>query len=587
MAAQEPALLMKHNWKFHCLLGLVFGFLGLFLVYPIVCVLQGSFMVEMEGRNRFTLVFFKLFAESPLMWRCLANSLGLAALTTFACLLVATPLAQIFVHYRFGGKTWWQTLMMSSLILPPFVGAIGMQQVFARFGTLNHWLGLVGPNVSNPHPIDWLGAGGFWGVVIMQTLHLFPILFLYAHASLAGIDPAVREAARSLGASPARVWRTVTLPLLMPGLFAGSALVFVWAFTDLGTPLVFGLNQVVAVQIFDKVNETGFNPFGYTLVIVVLAITVGLFAFSRRLLVRGEFVTEKRSTIQEDCEPLRGLKGALILGGMGLLVLVSLLPHASVVAQSLSDHWFMSALPQKWTTSHYVEIFTLPLTFTALKNSLLFAAASALLDMVLGVLIAFWLVRREFAGKTLLDMLTVLPLALPGLVLAFGYVVGFNVPVKWHGLDLSWLRSVLNPRENPIILLIVSYSIRRLPYLVRAAHAGFQQLHVSLEDASRNLGAGRWTTIRRVVLPLLRGHLVAGGVLTFAFAFLEVSDSLILAMQERYFPVTKAIWSLLGRIEPGAASVACALGVLGMAVLFAAFYTANRILGKKMGNLFG
>ena len=138
-----------------------------------------------------------------------------------------------------------------------------------------------------------------------------------------------------------------------------------------------------------------------------------------------------------------------------------------------------------------------------------------------------------------------------------------------------------------MLLLVISYSVRRLPYLVRAAHAGFQQLHVSLEEASYNLGATRWMTLRRVVFPLLKGHLVAGAVLTFAFAFLEVSDSLILAMRERFYPVTKTIWALMGRIEPGAASVACALGALGMLILFAAFYTANRLLGKRMGNLFG
>jgi len=172
-------------------------------------------------------------------------------------------------------------------------------------------------------------------------------------------------------------------------------------------------------------------------------------------------------------------------------------------------------------------------------------------------------------------------------VLAFGYVAGFNLPGQWRSMDLTWLRNLINPRENPMFLLVVSYSVRRLPYIVRVAYAGLQQMSVLLEEASRNLGAGHWTTLRRIVLPLLKGNLIAGGVLTFAFAFLEVSDSLILAMKEHFYPVTKTIWALMGRIEPGAAGVASALGVLGMLLLFAAFYTANRLLGKKMGSLFG
>jgi iron(III) transport system permease protein len=578
---------MKTEWKFRTALTLVFLFLALFLVYPVLYILQGSVLVEMGDRTRFTLIFFKLFAKSPLMWRCLGNSLLIAALTTAFSAAIAIPLAHLFVHYRFRGKTLWQTFLMSSLILPPFVGAIGIQQFFARFGTLNHWLGLVGPHVASPHPVDWLIAGGFTGVVAMQTLHLFPILFLYASASLAGVDPSAREAARGLGASNSHIWWTITLPLMMPGLFAGAVLVFVWAFTDLGTPLVFGLNQVVAVQIFDKVTETGFNPFGYTLVIVVLLVTVALFVFSRWVLMRGEFVTERQRGPAEEESPLAGWRFFPVMVALTLLTLACLMPHASILVQSVSGQWFMSAMPQEWTLGHYGEVITLEQSIVGIRNSALYATGSALLDVILGIAIAYWLSRKEFRGKALLDILTVLPLALPGLVLAFGYVTGFNVPSRWHGHDLSWLRSWVNPRDNPVLLLIIAYSIRRLPYLVRAAHAGFQQLHVSLEDASRNLGAGRFTTLRRITLPLLKGHLIAGAILTFAFAFLEVSDSLILAMQERFYPVAKAIWALLGRVEPGAVSVACALGVVGMAILFVAFLVSNRLLGKKMGNLFG
>jgi iron(III) transport system permease protein len=173
-----------------------------------------------------------------------------------------------------------------------------------------------------------------------------------------------------------------------------------------------------------------------------------------------------------------------------------------------------------------------------------------------------------------------LPLALPGLVLAFGYVAGFD------GFKSQWLNDYFNPRNNPTLLLIVSYSVRRLPYIVRSAYAGFQQTSVTLEEASANLGASPWRTVRRITLPLIMANLIAGTILTFSFAMLEVSDSLILAMREQFFPITKMIYQLMGRIDPNAPSVACALGVVGMAILTLSLGIAGKILGKKMGQLF-
>ncbi len=578
---------MRFSWPSRLLCAGVFGFLALFLIYPVAYILQGSLWVNEGGERKFTLLFYQFFLQSPVMWRCVGHSLMLAGMTTLGCILVALPLAHLFVRYEFRFKSLGHSLLMAPLILPPFVGAIGIQQFFARFGPLNHFLGWVGEGMVNPTPFDWMGRGGFFGVWLLQVLHLFPILFLNISSALANIPPSMADTARSLGARPARIFWTVILPLLAPGIFAGSVVVFVWAFTDLGTPLVCGLYQVVAVQIFDKVMESGFNPFGYVLVVVVLGITLGGFWISRRLLAGREYVTPSRAEAGPVVSALCGWRLAGVWMILGALISCVVIPHVSMVLQSVSGKWFMTALPQEWTGRHYAELFLMPQIATSLRNSLVYATLSSLLDIGLGILIGYWMARKEFFGKTALDMLTVLPLALPGVVLAFGYVVAFNVPATWRGLELGWLKSLVNPRDNPMFLIIVSYSVRRLPYMVRAVHAGYQQVSVSLEEASQNLGASAATTFRRIVMPLLRSHLVAGGVLTFAFAFLEVSDSLILAMREPHYPVTKMIWALLGRIEPGSAGLACALGVLGMGLLWGSFHIAQRVLGKKMGGLFG
>jgi len=537
-------------------------FFSLFLVYPVAWMLRGAFVVD----GKFTLEFFAMAFRSPLVIGSLRNSFLIGALVTAFTTLLALPLAHLFTRYEFRGKMLLSALLLAPLILPPFVGAIGMRQFFGRYGSVNLLLGT---------DVDWLGGGGFWGVVILLTLNLYPIMYLNVSAAMANVDPTLREAAENMGASPWRVFRTVTLPLIVPGCFAGGILVFIWAFTDLGTPLIFGLTRVVSVQIFDRVTDVGTNPMGYVLVCIVLLLTVLLFAISKRLVGTQRYEMLARGHTAGGERRLVGWRAVAAFAGVGAVVAMALVPHASVVLQSLADRWFFTVLPSEMSFSHYGEIFAYPLTVSSVRNSLFYSSLSAGVDLVLGVMIAYLLTRRKIPGGAILDAVAMLPLALPGLVLAFGYVGGFN----W---DIAWL----NPRDNPTVLLVVAYSVRRLPYIVRSAYAGFQQTSVTLEEASLNLGASSWRTLRRITIPLVMANLVAGTVLTFSYAMLEVSDSLILAMREKFFPITKAIYSLVGRIEPNAPAVASALGVLGMLLLAASLFAASKVLGKKMGQLF-
>jgi iron(III) transport system permease protein len=172
-----------------------------------------------------------------------------------------------------------------------------------------------------------------------------------------------------------------------------------------------------------------------------------------------------------------------------------------------------------------------------------------------------------------------LPLVLPGLVLAFGYLTCY---VR---LPLGPLRSWFDPGQNPALLLMIGYAVRRLPYVVRSAMAGLQQVPVVLEEAAASLGASRWRIWRTVTLPIIRPHLLAGGMLAFAFAMLEVSDSLMLAQQEKFYPITRAIYALSLRPDDGP-QLASAMGVLGMGLLFAALFVASYALGRSLAQLF-
>lgn len=573
-------------------------FFALFLVYPLITLLGGAFMVEkvVDGHavTAFSLDYFRLIFENAFYRECFTNSFIIAVITTTLTIALSLPLAILFLRYEFPAKKLLNVLLLTILVLPPFVGAIGLKQFLSRFGSLNLLLSNIGL-VDMSHPIDWLGAGGFVGIIILQVLHLYPIMMLSTQAALANIDPSLRDAARNLGAGSFHTFRTITLPLAMPGIFAGSSLVFVAAFTDLGVPLMFDFQATVPTQIFNLVTQID-NPVGYALVVLTLVVVSLLFVLGKKL-GEGDFAMMGRSSAQLEITTLRGTKGLLAMGAVGLLIFISLLPHIGVVIQSFAARWFMTILPTEWSPEYYGEIFALKDTATSIRNSLVYATSSAVVDIFLGMVIAWLLVREKFVGRTLLDVLAMLPLALPGLVLAFAYFVTFSkAPLgpgwsEWLGagatkwFNQAWL-DAFDPRTNPTLVLIIAYAVHRIPFMVRAGYAGLQQTSVTLEEASANLGAGPLRTMWGITRPLIGANLIAGALLTFIFAMLDVSNGMILTLEKQYYPLTKAIYALMGRVTPTAPSVACALGVLAMAVLAAGLLFASKLLGQKMGRLF-
>ena len=539
-------------------------FFIVFMLYPLGYVFSGAFFTD-EG---FSLVFFGLMLSSPNYTVILANSINLGLAVTLFTTLLSLPLAFLLVRYDFPGKGLLNGLILIPLVLPPFVGAIGMRQLLARFGSINLLLLQMG---VIDQPIDWLG-GGFWGVVLLEVLHLYPIMYLNLAAALANVDPTLEEAAKNMGASGFKLFRTVTFPLMLPGYFAGAIIVFIWAFTDLGTPLVFEYRELISVQIFNMVTDLHQNPMGYAFVVAVIVLTLFFFYLSKRLLGGKSYEMMGRGHVASAVRPASVSLTVLIYTVVLSISALALIPHLGVVLTSVAGRWFLSVLPSEFTIRFYREVFSHDLTLLSIKNSLLLSSLSTIIDIVLGVTIAYLLARKRVPGRDVLDALAMLPLALPGLVVAFGYVAAFSA-------------TPLDPRINPVPLLVIAYAVRRLPYMVRAAYAGFQQSSVVLEEAAMNLGASPLKTLYQITFPLVFANLVAGAVLAFSFAMLEVSDSLILALKEPYYPITKAIYALLGRIADGP-YIASAMGVLGMLLLAASLFIAGRFFGRRMGELF-
>ncbi len=543
---------------------LIWGFFAAFIVYPLVIVFSNAFFT----RSGFSLTFFALILTNPSYTTILANSINLALAVTFFTTLVSLPLAFLLVRYDFRAKSVLNGLLLIPLVLPPFVGAIGMRQLLARFGSIN--LILLESGFIH-HPIDWLGSG-LGGVILLEVLHLYPIMYLNLAAAMANVDPSVEEAARNMGASGFKLFRTVTFPLMLPGYFAGAIIVFIWAFTDLGTPLVFEYRDLISVQIFNMVTDLHQNPMGYAFVVSVIVITLLFFYVSKRLIGGTGHAMMGRghvaSALRPASRPVAALIYAMVLG----LSAIALIPHFGVVLTSISQRWFLTILPSEYTYKFYQEIFTQDLTLLSIKNSLFLSALSTIVDIVLGITIAYLLARKKIPARNALDAMAMLPLALPGLVMAFGYVAAFSA-------------TALDARINPVPLLVIAYAVRRLPYMMRAAYAGFQQTSIALEEAAMNLGATPIKTIWQITFPLVLANLVAGAVLCFSFAMLEVSDSLILALKEQNYPITKAIYAMLKRIADGP-YIASAMGVLGLVLLSGSLFLASRFFGRRMGELF-
>jgi iron(III) transport system permease protein len=548
------------------------AFFACFFAYPIWATLESAFR---GPDNQFTLDYVSEVFLNELYREGLWNSFIIAVWTTLGALCLALPLAVCYVRFAFPGRALLNSLVLVPMILPPFVGAIGIKAMLGQAGALNSLLINLGL-MDALHPTDWLGQHRMLGIIIMEVLHLYPIIYLNAAAALSNLDPALEEAAANMGCNAwSRFWR-VTLPLIMPGVFAGGTIVFVWSFTEMGVPLLFDYDRVTAVQVFRSINDLSGNPFPYALVAVMLAFSTLFYLTSKLLFGSSNSGGGGRATTGRETISLPagfGWACTLLFAGVTFL---AVLPHLGVVLLSFSKDWYGTVVPHSLTLQHYRDALGHELTLSSIANSLKYSALAMVVALVLGIGVAYVSVRTRIWGRQILDAMAMLPLAVPGIVMAFGYLAMTREGQPFHWLMLG---------EDPLLLLVIAYAVRRLPYVVRSAAAGFQQVSTTLEEAAQNLGASPEKALWRITLPLIAPNLVAGALLAFSFSMLEVSDSMILAQQATYFPITKAIYSLVLALGSGP-NLASALGVWAMLFLAVTILGAGVILGKKLGALF-
>ena len=539
------------------LAALIVAFLAAFLIVPVSRVMVAAF----EGPGGFTLVHFGDFFRTSLFLESFFNSLYVAVGAVVLASLLAVPCAYFLARFDFRGAGLIQALGVVPLVMPPFVGAVAMQLIFGRNGTLNLLLN------------DWFGfripfMEGLNGVIFVEALHYFPFILLNLSASLANIDSSMEESAQNLGARGWTLFRRIVFPLAMPGYVAGAALVFVKVFDDLGTPLLLSQTNLLAPQAYLRITSVGLNdPMGYVISAILVVFSLMAMAASG-LITRGrDYATQQRGGGGLARRPLVGWRKMAAWSFIILVVVLSLSPHLGILLLSFATVWSFSPLPDAFTLKHYTTVFAD--SAHMMSNTLLYCGLAAAIDVVLGVSIAYLVARTRLPGRRLLDGLVMASLAVPGLVL------GIGILRTYYGVEL--------PGGVPLAtfwgMLVIGYAIRRLPYALRACDAALKQVHESLEEAAENLGAGKLTALRRIVVPLITGGVLAGFVTSFATAAVELSETLLLVTRDVDAPISYGIYVYMQ--SPAGRGPGAALGVIAVVVVALGAWASHRIAERE------
>ena len=542
---------------------LVLGFLMLFLVLPIGQVFYTAF-VDADGG--WTAGHFSAFFGQGLMRESFYNSLYVAVVSTVFASLIAVPLAYFTVRFQFRGALLIQTLGILPLIMPPFVGAAAMQLIFGRSGSVNL---LLDQHFGITLPI----MEGLNGVIFVESIHYFPFILMNLTVALRNIDGAMEEAALNLGCTGWRLFWRVIFPLSMPGFIAGASLVFVKVFDDLGTPLVLGQTNMLAPQAYLRITQVGLeDPMGYVIAVIMIAFSIGAMVLSARVLVGKDYSTIQKGGASIARRELTPWGSVMAYGWIFVVLLVVLSPHIGVLLLSFAEVWSFAPLPDGYTLAHYETVFQD--ASGMMKNTLLYCGLAAGLDVILGVTIAYLVLRTKLPARKWLDWAATASLAVPGIVLAIGYLrlfKGATVPGTDTLFTSTW------------IVIMLAYAVRRLPYALRSCMAALQQVHESLEEAAESLGATKLRTIQRVVVPLMAGGILAGFVTSFITAAVELSATILLTSSESQAPMSYGIYLYMQSISgrgPGAA-----LGVLAIVLVALGTYVSHLVVertGKRL-----
>ncbi|OGP56636.1 MAG: hypothetical protein A2162_10645 [Deltaproteobacteria bacterium RBG_13_52_11b] len=544
--------------------GLIWAFFGVFLIYPLIRLFYDTFTTD---QGTFTLMNFYGFFSDSYYLKCLVNSLLLGVATVITTSILGIAIAFLLMRYDFPGRSLFSYLTIIPMIMPPLVGVMGFVFIMGRAGTVNvilmDYLGLI-------KPINFMY--GIQGVLLVETLHLFPLMTLSIVDALGKISPSLDEAAESVGSRGLRKFWDITFPLTTPGYVSGALLVFIWTFADFATPLVVGVSDLLASQAYLNIVQfvdRRLFKMGIVISAIMVILAILFLIIAKQYVAIKDYSSLAYSKIErKKMSPWRQA-GAVIF--LAVVLIFAFIPYLGIALDSFGRGWALTPFPVKYTLQYFERVSIETPKF--ILNSLLYSGISVAICIAFGVPVAWIMARTKLPGRDLLDSLTTLILALPGTGIGIAYLRAFRDPMPFMSTALIGVWIVI-----PIVL-----GVRRLPYTVRGTFASLQIVHRSFEEAAESVGATKMKTFKDVTLPLIWKGVLVGSLYSFILALQEASATLLLVVPGHEMMTVGIFNFYLGGSVNEAAALGLILIILGAVCLF----VINRVAGTKMGGVFG
>ncbi len=544
--------------------GLIWSFLIVFVLFPLTRIFYDAVTNE---AGQFTLGHFHDFFTDSFYLRSFWRSMVLGVAAVITTSVIGIAVAFLIVRYDFPYRKTFSYLTMLPMILPPLVGVLGFVFILGRAGTVNILL------------MDWFGMEtpvnfmyGMHGVLLVETVHLFPLMTLSILDALAKVDPSLEEAAEGLGATGWRRFRDVTLPLTTPGYISGALLVFIWTFADFITPLVVGVQDLLAPQAYLNIMQfVDRRLFRMGIVISALLVVLAIIFViaAREYVAIKDYSSLAYSRVER--RRLGPVKRWLAVGLLTLLMFVCIIPQVGVVLAAVGRGWALTPFPVHYTLEFFRTVSIDTPKF--IVNSFVYAGLALLLCLFIGVPMAWIMSRTQAPGRGTMDALTTLILAIPGTAIGIAYIRAFNFPLPLVGVPLTGMWVIL-----PLVL-----AVRRLPYTVRGSFSSLLLVHPSMEEAAANVGATKLRTFRDITVPLVWKGILVGALFSFIMSIQEASATIFLTLGG-WEMIPFGIFTFY---IAGSQSQAAALGVILIVVCALSLLAVNRIAGTRVGGLFG
>jgi iron(III) transport system permease protein len=525
--ARDPLLLV--------LLAAIAIAIAVFVVYPLVRVLVASFQVD----GVWSLDGYLELADRRLYRNALLNSLGVGTLVGVLGVVLGFLCAFVLTRLDVPGKTVLHYVTILPIVSPPFVSAVSILFLFGFNGLVTRqFLGL-----------DDFSIYGFHGVVLSQVFTFAPIAYLSLRGVLASISPTLEDAALNIGATRWQTFWKVSLPLSLPGIAGAFLIVFIESMADFGNPLVLAgaTFPMLAPQAYLEITGSFNLSRGATLAIVLLIPSLSAFAIQRWYLAKRQYITVTGKPTASSSKIVSPAVKWLLYAIVVAFALLVAAFYAVILVGAFTKVWGFNYAP---TLAHFVYVFDVGLQ--SVKDTLIVAIVTTPISGVLGMLVAFLVVRRTFPGRTSLEFGAILPFAVPGTVVGIGYILAFNSPP----LILT----------GSLAILVLCFVFRYVPVGIQSGIAVLRQIDPSIEEAAQNLGADGLTTFRKVTLPLIAPAFFSGLVYAFVRAMTAISAAIFLV---------SANWNLmtvqiLNQVGSGRLGVSAAFSVVVIVIVLIA-----------------